>query len=319
MRLPFLFEGRTVITQEQPPWRVMKIDLKDSVSDALQGLLLEFGALGVQVIDDETRNVPDEPFTATGRAEILATFSYAPGLEAAVMAHMNRTLQVLPDTEDLSITWADLYAQDWVAEFKSHWQPVRLGPRIHIVPSWHESTYAPEGKDALLIYLDPGMAFGTGMHATTSLCAQALETYLQNQPIHQLLDVGTGTGILSIIATRLGARSALGTDIDPVAVHNSIENAQRNNVGHLFSCNEDLPDQRGPVHDVVVANILCQPLLGLAKSIVGAMLPGATLYLSGLLQSQEALIRNTYEPLGLTHVETQVQDDWILIQFQRGH
>ena len=305
-------------TAEKPPWRIMKIELNDSVSDALQGLLLEFGALGVQVIDDDTRNVPDEPFEPTGRAEILATFSNASGLEAAVMAHMNRVLTHLPQTQDLTISWADLFAQDWVAEFKSHWQPVRLGPRIHIVPSWHEESYAPEDKDALLIYLDPGMAFGTGMHATTSLCAQALEAYLQKRPIEQLLDVGTGTGILSIIAARLGAQEILGTDIDPVAVANSIENAQRNEVGHLFSANEELPDQRGAVHDVVVANILCQPLLGLASRTVAAMRPGATLYLSGLLQSQEKKIRETYEPLGLTHVETRVQNDWILIQFQRG-
>ena len=123
---------------------------------------------------------------------------------------------------------------------------------------------------------------------------------------------------MSIIAARLGAKEALGTDIDPVAVANAIENAHRNEVGHLFSANEKLPDQRGAVHDVVVANILCQPLLGLASAIVAAMRPGATLYLSGLLQSQEKLIRETYEPLGLTHVETRVQNDWILIQFQRG-
>ena len=305
-------------TNEKPPWRVMKIDLRESVSDALQGLLLEFGALGIQVIDDETRNVPDEPMNLTGRAEILATFSYTDGLEAAVMAHMNRVLTMLPETSDLSISWADLYAQDWVAEFKSHWQPVRLGPRIHIVPSWHEATYAPKDKDALLIYLDPGMAFGTGMHATTSLCAQALERHLKQQPILRLLDVGTGTGILSIIALHLGAKEALGTDIDPVAVRNSLENAERNNVLHAFSANEALPDQRGAVHDVVVANILCNPLLGLSECIAASMRPGATLYLSGLLQNQEAVIREAYEAQGLTYVRTQVQDDWILVQFQKG-
>lgn len=301
----------------QPPWRVLKLIVPEMVSNALQGVLLEMGAMGLQIIDDETRAIPDQPSTPDQTAELLATFSNEVGLEARIMKRLAGVFKKIPGCESIQVSWHDLFHEDWVAEFKSHWRPLTLGGDIHIIPSWHENSYRPQNETDLLIFLDPGMAFGTGLHATTALCVIALQNYLTEKPIARLLDVGTGTGILSIIALKLGAESALGTDIDPVAVHNALENAAKNEVFDQFESNEQAPDQRGAVHDVVVANILLKPLLQLASSICAALVPGGTLYLSGLLQSQVTETRQAYEAQGLTYVGTQVLDDWILLHFEK--
>jgi len=307
------------MTEEMsPPWRVLKLIVPQMVSDPLQGVLLDLGAVGLQIIDDETRAVPDTPAPPMHTAELLATFSNALGLEAGVIKRLSEVFAKIPGCEEIEVSWHDLFHEDWVAEFKSHWQPLTIGQNVHIIPSWHERAFSPPTDEDLCIFLDPGMAFGTGLHATTALCVQALQGHLKQKPIRRLLDVGTGTGILSIVALKLGAQSALGTDIDPVSVHNALANAAKNEVFGNFASNQKPPDQKGPIHDVVIANILFKPLLSLAEAITKAMTPGGTLFLSGLLENQADQIQQAYEAEGLTFIKTQVQDEWILMQFQKG-
>ena len=142
----------------QPPWRVLKLIVPETVSESLQGVLLEMEALGLQIIDDETRSIPDHPVEPEAMAELLATFSNEEGLEARIMKRLGSVFQQIPGCDTIQVSWHDLFHEDWVAEFKSQWRPLTLGDDIHIIPSWHEKSYRPPNETDLLIYLDPGMA-----------------------------------------------------------------------------------------------------------------------------------------------------------------
>jgi ribosomal protein L11 methyltransferase len=303
---------------EQSPWRTLTVDCATAMADTFSSVLLEQGALGLETEDDETRAVPGKEARLTGRAALTATFSRMPGLEARVGARIAQVVTHVHKAKDTTLTWADLWPEDWNAIFMSHWKPFRLGRRVWIVPSWERDRFVVErvgpGREPLVLHLDPGMAFGTGQHETTQLCTEAVERHLDDKgPIRRLLDVGTGTGILALVALRLGARSAKGTDIDPVAVKAAIDNARDNGVGARFTANDDAPDHDGPVHDVVVANILAGTLIELVKPIVGAVAPGGELWLSGVLAEQERAVLDAYVAAGMVHVGTARKNDWVRI------
>lgn len=276
-------------------------------------MLLEENALGIEIDDDETRAMPGRAMAPTGRTTIIGTFAREPGVEARVVSALTPLADFLSGAQDMEISWSDLWPEDWNAAFKAEWKPLTLCSRIEIVPTWMPDHAI--GADKQAIYIDPGMAFGTGTHETTQLCAQALDRHLQHQPIENLLDVGTGTGILSITALKLGAQKATGTEIDPVALHAARENADANAVGAAFIDSLELPDHWGPQFDVVVANILAEPLLSLAENIVGALRPGGRLILSGLLEAQGDTLRRVYEGLGVQHVAAKTLNGWLCLEF----
>ncbi len=300
------------------PWRRLTVDVSASVADAISGLLLDDGALGLETEDDETRAVPGKALAPTGRAIITATFSRAPGLEARVAQTLVRLAQHLPEASDIDVTWTDLFPEDWNAIFRQQWVPFRCGTRVWVCPSWERETFRAErvgeGAEPIVVYMDAGMAFGTGTHETTQLCVEALEAH--GASIKQVLDVGTGTGILSIVALQLGAQHARGTDIDPVAVHTSLDNAKGNGVAKNFSADADAPDARGPV-DTVIANILAGTLIELADVIVRSVASPGRLFLSGILVDQERAVRDAYIARGLTHTNTSTKNGWVRIDFTR--
>ena len=191
-----------------------------------------------------------------------------------------------------------------------NFQPMRFGQRLWIVPSWHE---APE-PEAVNLLLDPGLAFGTGTHPTTSLCLQ----WLDGEPVQglQVLDFGCGSGILAIAALLLGAERAVGTDIDVQALEASRENANRNGIDPArfpLYLPADLP---GEPADVVVANILAGPLVGLAEQITRLTRIGGRLALSGILAEQAEDVRAAYA--GCFDLEpTATLDGWVRISGTR--
>ena len=307
---------------ERSPWRRLTVDAAAGVADSISGLLLEEGALGLETEDDETRAVPGRALMPTGRSTIIATFSREEGLESRVAARIERFKQFVEAAHDAVLEWTDLFAEDWNAIFMAQWKPFRLGRRIWVVPSWERKSFIAErvgpGPIPIVLHLDPGMAFGTGTHETTQLCAEAIEEHFEEgRSLARLLDVGTGTGILSIVGLKLGAVSAKGTDIDPVAVDAAIDNARENGVGARFTANADMPDAQGPVFDGVVANILAGTLVELVSPITGAVAPGGTLWLSGILAEQERAVREPYERAGLTHKKTVERNNWVRIDFVR--
>jgi ribosomal protein L11 methyltransferase len=190
--------------------------------------------------------------------------------------------------------------RDWVRETQAQFEPFRVSPRLWIVPSWH----APPDPAALVVRVDPGLAFGTGSHATTRLCLRWLDAHLR--PGESLLDYGCGSGILAIAAARLGARPVVAADIDPQAVAAARANATAN------ACDIDVRDTRhslGRDYAVVVANILANPLRVLAPALAGHVLGGGRLVLSGILAAQADDLIACYAPwIALSAFDT--EDGW---------
>ncbi len=215
----------------------------------------------------------------------------------------------------------ELAYEDWATSWKEHFRPLRIGRRTVIVPSW--CSYEPEPDD-LVITLDPGMAFGTGLHATTRLCLQALEAHPPSG--QRILDVGCGSGILSIAAVLLGAASATAIDNDPVAVTASRENAERNAVADRMQVAwGTLPSGtagKTPLHnetdyDLVVANILAEVIIGMAGGLSRSARMGGTLVLSGILAEKADLVRQAMTAEGVDIHTTLAEGEWVALIGQR--
>ena len=173
--------------------------------------------------------------------------------------------------------------EDWINNWRKYFHPIEVGKTLLIQPSW-EDPADPHGRTVL--HLEPGLAFGTGTHETTRLCMEMLEDFVK--PGAQVLDVGCGSGILSVAALLLGATTAVGVDIDPLAVKTAAENAQRNGVGERFTaiCGSLTEGVEG-VYDVVVANIVADIVMDLTKDVGRFLKPGGVYLMSGIIDARE--------------------------------
>lgn len=277
-------------------------------ADPLCDALMEVGALSAS-IEDADAGTPDEqpqfgePGSVTmpgwQRSRIVALFEPDADVAAIVAeAAANIGLPAVPEWQS-----EPLEEQNWVQLTQSQFDPIRVSERLWIVPSWHESP----NPDAINLILDPGMAFGTGSHPTTRLCLEWLEREVTLGV--SLLDYGCGSGILAIAGARLGAARVAGVDIDPQAVVAARDNAERNGVDALFA------DSAEPVageYDLVVANILSNPLRVLAPAICAHVRSGGRLALSGILREQAEEIIGIYANwLPLTIAD--VREDWVCL------
>ncbi|MBW2701888.1 MAG: 50S ribosomal protein L11 methyltransferase [Deltaproteobacteria bacterium] len=200
----------------------------------------------------------------------------------------------------------ELDEQDWAESWKEHFKPVRIG-RFFIHPGWIE----PKEEDGLALRIDPGLAFGTGMHPTTRLCIQALDQAL---PADSLLDLGCGSGILALAAALAGVPRILAMDNDPEAVIVSQENASKNGLlGRLQIQGGELAQVQGR-YDLVLANILSGTLIELAPEIVDRVQPEGKLILSGILGSEAEQVRAAYTALGLIHEATELEAEWCAVR-----
>ncbi|PZW70224.1 ribosomal protein L11 methyltransferase [Pseudomonas sp. URMO17WK12:I1] len=286
------------------PWLQLRLAITPEQAPTYEDALLEVGAVSVTFMDAEDQPIFEPDLGTTplwSHTHLLALFEADTDADALV-AH----LQLLTDGALPEHQIERIEDQDWERSWMDGFAPMRFGQRLWIVPSWHE---APQ-PDAVNLLLDPGLAFGTGTHPTTSLCLQ----WLDAQPLEgcSVLDFGCGSGILAIAALLLGAPRAVGTDIDPQALEASRDNAQRNGIA----------DERFPVYlpadlpqepaDVVVANILAGPLVSLAPQITSLVKPGGRLALSGILAEQADEVRAAYAA-DFALDPTAVQDGWVRI------
>ena len=206
---------------------------------------------------------------------------------------------------------------DWINNWKQYFKQFYVDD-ILIIPSWEE--VKEEDKDKMIIHIDPGTAFGTGMHETTQLCIRQLKKYVT--PETELLDVGTGSGILSIIALKLGAKHAVGTDLDPCAVPAVEENKEVNGIlpeafdmmiGNIID-DKEVQDRVGyEKYDIVVANILADVLVPLTPVIVNQMKPGGIYITSGIIDEKEETVTEAVKTAGLEVVEVTYQGEWVSV------
>jgi ribosomal protein L11 methyltransferase len=217
-------------------------------------------------------------------------------------------------------SFKSLEDQDWYEAWKQPHHLIPVGRRLLILPSW----LSPPPGDRLLVRIDPGMAFGTGTHPTTRLCLEALEKYLA--PGHTMVDLGCGSGILSIAATRLGAGTVMGFDIDPVAIQVASDNLSINGlksrihleVGTLPHAAEALSHCPGGKADVVLANILAPTIIQMLKDGLGDLISeSGRLILSGILDWQVADVAMSAREQGLEPVQTLAQDDWRALVYRK--
>jgi ribosomal protein L11 methyltransferase len=203
---------------------------------------------------------------------------------------------------------------DWATAWQEHFHVLHLGRRLVIKPSWRR--HHRKGEE-VVIDLDPGMAFGTGLHPTTRLCLRALEAVADRQPLGRVLDVGCGSGILSIAAVKLGSTRALGVDIDPIAIEATLANARHNRVGKRVRAREGtIPSDEGPF-DTVLANLIAGVLMEIAPDLAGELVPGGTLIGSGIFIDREAPTRAALEAAGLEITRRWLESDWVALEAVR--
>jgi ribosomal protein L11 methyltransferase len=206
--------------------------------------------------------------------------------------------------------------EDWASSWKRFFFPHRVGKRLVIVPSWRRRAREPQD---LVIRLDPGMAFGTGLHPTTRMCLAALEDLVQLDA--KVFDFGCGSAILSIAAALLGAKKIEAVDVDPIAVEVAKENARRNKVARKIRVRKATVEPGvavpGAPFDVIAANISTFILKNASVGLFGAIQPGGSAVLSGILATAADEVQSTYEAAGWQHVETRREGDWIAMIVRR--
>ena len=271
------------------PYQQITIAVNDHLAERLADALMEHGALSAAIEDayagtENEQAIFGEPGMPAEQiwqqSKVIALFGEHDEAAAVVKAAAQEC-----GLKDLSYDSETLEDQDWVGLTQSQFDPIQISERLWITPSWHK---APAGN-AVNLQLDPGLAFGTGSHPTTRLCLKWLDTQLKGG--ESVLDYGCGSGILTIAALKLGAGSAVGVDIDEQAIRASNDNAAQNNVQAHFYLPDGLPQGQ---FDVVVANILANPLRMLGEMLAARTKQGGRIVLSGLLAEQSEELGEIY-------------------------
>ncbi|MCY3779665.1 MAG: 50S ribosomal protein L11 methyltransferase [Chloroflexi bacterium] len=299
-------------------WIEVSLRVDGESAEAVAELLGRFGHQGVAIEQDgippdtwdETEVPPATDFVLRAYFPADATFGDKKTELETSLGHM-RLMYPMPTP-----VYRPLRAADWAEAWKAHYQPIRIGKRLVVRPLWIDIELA---RDDIEIALDPGMAFGTGTHPTTQLCLEALEQLVQ--PAQEVLDLGSGSGILSIAAAKLGARRVLALDNDRLAVDATHSNADVNDVaGKIVAEHGSLETVLGSARrfDLVVVNILARIILELTEQGLGEVLrPGGTAIFSGIIDSQMDAVESVLRHAGLQPSAKRRRGDWMLIQARR--
>jgi ribosomal protein L11 methyltransferase len=293
-------------------WISVTLQADAAKAEALSEALMEIGALSVSIEDADAGTAAEKPqFGEPGHlpsalwdhSRVIALFD-GDTTDEALRATLAAAAQAAGLAALPPFSTETVAEQNWVQLTQSQFDPIRITDRLWIVPSWHQ---APDAG-AINIELDPGMAFGTGSHPTTRLCLEWLCEAVT--PACSVLDYGCGSGILGIAAARLGADDVLGIDIDDKAVEAARDNAERNQA-RLRLQHSAVP--LGDTFDLVVANILTNPLCVLAPAIAARVAPGGRVALSGVLETQADEVIEAWAPFIALHVGAAL-DGWIRLE-----
>lgn len=286
------------------PAKYVSLTAELSESDVEQAEIVfhQSGALGLDVREPGLLPMPGAAPLAAESARVTAYFDEPK--RASVAERLLR--RALPSAK---VSRATVKLEDWANAWKAHLKAVRTG-RLWIGPPWEASPV-----DQIPIVIEPKMAFGTGDHPTTILCLEAIDQYLQRHPGSDMLDVGTGSGVLAIAARKLGAGRVAGVDNDPIAVANAQENASANNAQPIELSIGSVQDIAGSF-DLVVANILANTLVDLAPGL--ARVTRDQLILAGILIEQQQQVTQAYVGRGLTLHNVQRSGEWVRLDFHRA-
>jgi ribosomal protein L11 methyltransferase len=308
------------MTTTQSGWLELAVECDTEAVEPVSELFARYGYNEGVVVEEPFTQDPDGDNMALDhtRPVTVRTFLALADTTEETLDQIRKALWALGKLRhvgDLTIT--ERAEEDWANAWKEHYYTHRIGERVTVRPPWRDNEVEPE-PDQVMIVLDPGMAFGTGLHPSTRLGVLALEQTLQTGD--RVLDVGTGSGILAIAAAKLGAASVDAVDIEPVAVRSTRENAERNGVASQITADVGSvgPDQPFTgSYDLVLANIIARILIDLSADLARAVAPGGTLILSGIISMREPAVRRTFDGLGL-EFDRQIQiDDWLGMIYRR--
>lgn len=309
-------------------WLELKIDTSHAGLDAVTELLEQQGVTGV-MIDDEADfqsflennrqywDYVDDELLVQKKGVSRVTFylernDEAYGIVAAVRMAMSELKKAHPEYAPLLLTMEDVADEDWENNWKQFYKPMEIGSRLLVVPEWEEAADAERVK----LVLNPGLTFGTGSHATTRLCLQALDTHIHGG--ERVLDLGCGSGILSIAALRLGAASAFAYDIDEKCVDVAYENAALNGIGrdrYTVRWGDVLTDtalrqEMGSGYDLVVANIVADVIKGLSPHVRPFLKPGGLFLCSGIIDDRAQEVLQKLKDDGWDVIEQRSSEGW---------
>lgn len=315
-------------------WNKITLEIREEVEDIVISTLADIGLEGAEIQDKQPLSeqdkkqmfvdiLPDMP-----EDDGVAYLNFYLDEDEDVNAMLEKVkaeleeLRMFVDIGSGMITLSQTEDKDWINNWKQYFKQFYVDD-ILIIPSWEE--VKEEDKDRMIIHIDPGTAFGTGMHETTQLCIRQLKKYVASET--ELLDVGTGSGILSIVALKLGAKHAVGTDLDPCAVPAVEENKEANEIpveafdmmiGNIIDDKEVQNKVGYEKYDIVVANILADVLVPLTPVILNQMKKGGIYITSGIIDDKEETVVNAVKAAGLEVLEVTHQGEWVSVTTRKN-
>jgi ribosomal protein L11 methyltransferase len=306
-------------------WSEISIHTTNEAVEPISNILHEAGASGVVIEDpfeltkerqDQFGEIyqlsPDDyPEEGVIVKAYLPVNSFLGETVEAIKESINNLIIYNIDIGINKVTISEVHEEEWATAWKKYYHPVKISERFTIVPTWEE--YSPVNSDELIIELDPGMAFGTGTHPTTVMCIQALERTVKNGD--QVIDVGTGSGVLSIAAAMLGAEHIRAFDLDEVAVRSARLNIKLNKVQDSVTVSQNnlLDGAEDACADIVVANILAEVILRFTEDAARVVKPGGYFIASGIIQPKKDQVKDALNQAGFELEESIVMEDWVAL------
>ncbi|MBU0674146.1 MAG: 50S ribosomal protein L11 methyltransferase [Proteobacteria bacterium] len=289
----------------QKSWRKIILRCPTAVEDALSSYLGDLTGSGVEIIEN-----PQDSTISTIYAYLLEDDPNLPDTLNSIRDYLQDLAQQFPAQPRTVLQLDSIEDQDWHRKWKESFKPFRLSANLIVKPSWETYQPSPQKK---IIEIDPGMAFGTGLHASTRLATELIEEYLLSlpEPPARVLDVGTGTAILAIAAALLGCQNIIAIDNDPEAVSAATANIKANHLSSAITASgtdlDDLPGQ----YDLIIANIIHNTLVEMVTTLNHLLAPNGCLILAGILTGEQTEnIIKVYESEGLLHIKTATSQEW---------
>ncbi|MFB1050763.1 50S ribosomal protein L11 methyltransferase [Paraliobacillus sp. JSM ZJ581] len=309
-------------------WSELCIHTTNEAIEPISNILHEAGASGVVIEDseeldrDRSTDLGEmyelDPIDFPEEGVLLKAYlpmnSFLGETVEQIKQAINNLLLYDIDLGTNQITLSEVNEEEWATAWKKYYKPVKISEKITITPTWE--TYTPVSSDELIIELDPGMAFGTGTHPTTVLSIQALERYIK--PNDSVIDVGTGSGVLSIASVLLGANQVSAFDLDEVAVNAARINTKINKVHNQIQVKQNnLLDHIDEKPDLIVANILAEIIMRFEKDAFRLLKPEGIFITSGIIQAKKEQVKHALVDAGFRIIEVNQMEDWICIIAQK--